>query len=78
MLALPSPLQMRRMAPGLLLMAAVLLLFRDTAVAMVTIWNRSETFAHAFLVPPIVLWLVWRRRETLATLPTQQIGRAHV
>ncbi len=60
--------QCQRLAPGLLLLAAVLLLFRETAVAMVTIWERSETFAHAFLVPPIVLWLVWRRRATLAVL----------
>jgi exosortase A len=63
-----SPAALRRLAPALLLMAALLLLFRDTAQAMVTIWIRSDTFAHAFLVPPIVVWLVWRRRETLATL----------
>jgi exosortase A len=34
----------------------------------VEIWSRSETFTHAFLVPPIVLWLIWRQRERLATL----------
>jgi exosortase A len=45
----------------------VLLLYRDTAVAMVGIWERSDTFAHAFLVPPIVAWLVWRKRAMLAT-----------
>ena len=39
---------------------SILLLYRDTAMAMVSIWLRSETFAHAFLVPPITLWLVWR------------------
>ena len=59
---------LRRLAPGLLLAAALLLLFRDTATAMVTIWLRSDTFAHAILVPPIALWLVWRRRALLATL----------
>jgi exosortase A len=63
-----SQAALRRLAPGLLLIAALLLLFRDTAQAMVTIWIRSDTFAHAFLVPPIVVWLVWRRRETLAAL----------
>ncbi len=65
---LPSPAAWLRLAPALLLAAAVLLLFRDTAVAMVTIWNRSDTFAHAFLVPPIVAWLIWRRGDTLATI----------
>jgi exosortase A len=54
--------------PGAMLMVALLLVFAGTAVAMVTIWYRSETFAHAFLVPPIAAWLVWRRREELATV----------
>jgi exosortase A len=51
-----------------LLLAVVLLLYRDTAVEMVRTWSRSDTYAHAFLVPPIVLWLVWRRRHVLAGL----------
>ena len=33
----PTTAAWRRLAPGLLLMAAMLLLFRDTATAMVTI-----------------------------------------
>lgn len=43
----------------------ILFLYRDTAVAMVEIWSRSDTFTHAFLVAPITLWLVWRRRSVL-------------
>ena len=63
--ALPS--SWRRPLPALgLLLLAILLLYSDTFVAMAGIWTRSETFAHAWLVPPIVLWLVWRRREALA------------
>ncbi|MET0518230.1 MAG: exosortase A [Burkholderiaceae bacterium] len=59
----------RRALPGLLLaLLALLLLYRETALAMVTIWERSETFAHAFVVPPISLWLIWRQRALLATL----------
>jgi len=46
----------------------LLLVFRDTAMAMVAIWQRSETFAHAFVVPPISLWLIWRQRHVLANL----------
>jgi exosortase A len=37
-----------------------------TLVGMVDIWNRSGTFTHAFLVPPISLWLVWRLRGPLS------------
>ena len=58
--------------PALMALALVWLvlggLYADTVVAMVTIWNRSETFAHAFLVPPISAWLIWRQREALARL----------
>ena len=46
-------------------------LYADTVSSMVGIWNGSETFAHAFLVPPIALWLIWRRREVLARLPVR-------
>ena len=67
----PPPRPLQTLLPGLLLLAALLLVFRDTATAMVGIWTRSETFAHAFLVPPITLWLVWRRRLDLALLQPQ-------
>lgn len=59
----------RRALPGLaLVLLAVLLLYRQTGLAMVEIWDRSETFAHAFVVPPISLWLIWRQRAQLALL----------
>jgi exosortase A len=56
---------------GLTLLAALLLLYRDTALSMVATWSRSDTYAHAFLVPPIVLWLIWRRRHVLARITPQ-------
>ena len=52
----------------LLVLAFILVVYRDTVIAMVTIWSRSETFTHAFVVPPIVAWLVWRQRHELALL----------
>lgn len=37
---------------------------------MVSIWERSETFAHGFIILPICLWLIWRIRNQIgATLP---------
>lgn len=48
-----------------------LFLYRSTGIAMVTIWAQSETFNHDFLVPPIMLWLVSRRRDVIATLSPQ-------
>ena len=48
---------------------AIVVLFRATAASMVSIWIESETFTHAFLVPPISLWLIWRIRKELALFP---------
>lgn len=50
------------------LIALMLLAYRDTAAAMVGIWIRSETFTHAFVVPPLALWLIWRKRAELERL----------
>ena len=56
----------QRVALLALFIVATLLLYRDTAAAMVEIWLRSETFAHCLLVPPISAWLIWRRRADIA------------
>lgn len=48
--------------PALIVAATSLWLLRDTAQAMATVWARSDTFMHGFLVPPIAAWLAWRRR----------------
>ena len=55
-------------APGialLIVMGMLLSVYHQTAESMVAIWLRSDTFAHAFAVPPLVLWLVWRKRVEL-------------
>ena len=43
----------------------LLLAFHQTVWSMVSIWLRSETFAHGFLILPISLWLVWEKRESI-------------
>jgi exosortase A len=50
------------------LIVAILVMYGSTAMGIVRIWARSETFAHGFVVVPIVLWLVWRMRGTLASM----------
>ncbi len=55
--------------------AAVLLglvaLFWPTFYSMAEVWERSETFAHGYLIIPISLWLIWRRRDVLARIQPQ-------
>ena len=58
-------LRARAFLPFGALLAVLLASYWSTFQGMVEIWMRSETFAHAFVVPPIVIWLVWRRREYL-------------
>ncbi len=54
----------------------ILVLFRDTVWSMISIWLRSETFAHGFLILPISLWLIWERRQALqASTPSPRPGR---
>jgi exosortase A len=52
----------------LLLLTCLGFLYFDTAKAIVLIWSRSETFTHGFVVPPIVVWLIWRQRQALRHL----------
>lgn len=40
-------------------------LFYETLGSMISIWIRSETFTHAFLILPISIWLVWEKRDHL-------------
>jgi exosortase A len=47
---------------------ALLTIYHETAWSMVVIWSRSETFAHGFLILPISLWLVWSRRDEIASV----------
>lgn len=49
----------------------ILALYWRTVGDMAAIWYRSETFAHGFLVLPICVWLVWRKRAELCELPAR-------
>ncbi len=44
------------------------LVFWETYRDIVAIWWRSETFAHGFLILPIVGYLIWLKRAALAPL----------
>lgn len=74
-LAATAPASARPGARNALLVALVMLLpllvFHETALSIAAIWQRSETFAHGYLILPISLWLVWRQRAALQQLPLQ-------
>ena len=49
-------------------LVALFTVFHQAYWSMVETWTRSETFAHGFLIVPIVLFLIWRQRHALADL----------
>jgi exosortase A len=54
----------------------VVVLLQPTFLHMAQIWERSETFAHGYVILPIALWLTWRKRHYLAAIPTNTDWRA--
>lgn len=47
---------------------AILLLHAGDAAHMAASWWTSATFNHVLLIPPLLAWLIWQRREGLAEL----------
>lgn len=48
--------------------AAVLapfLIYLSTVRSIVDIWNSSETFVHGYIILPMSLWMIWKRRHAL-------------
>jgi exosortase A len=68
----PAP-PLSRQAAALLVLAllAPFLLYFGTVRSIVSVWNSSETFAHGYVILPISLWLIWRRRENFSLYPPQ-------
>ena len=67
--AAPGRLSVSRLAVIVAALVAVLLLYWGTAASMVSVWNSSDTFAHGYIILPISLWLIWRRREVFSRIP---------
>lgn len=66
----PDVLKDRRFAVALVLSVVFWLLgwYGETVQSMVATWQRSDTFAHGFLIAPISGWMIWRRRHAVAAL----------
>lgn len=51
-----------------MLAAALLGMFSADVTHLVGLWLNSDTFGHCVLIPFVLGWLVWQRREELAKL----------
>ena len=69
--ATSAPISRQGTALIALALLAPFLLYLGTVRSIVSVWNSSETFAHGYVILPISLWLIWRRRENFSLYPPQ-------
>jgi exosortase len=54
-----------------LTVAALLACYAPTLRGMFEQWRTDEDMSHGFLVPFVILWVIWRERERWRALPAQ-------
>src|SRR5215471_17500797 len=50
------------------ILVVIFAIYWKTTLAMATVWATSQTFAHGFVVIPVFLFLLWRRKSELAAV----------
>lgn len=55
----------------LVVLLAPFLIYFSTAQSIVSVWNQSETFAHGYIILPISLWLIWKRKAVIQRMTPQ-------
>lgn len=60
--------------PGALLLLLVAATWSDTLRVLWASWSHNPNYSHGFLIPPVALYLVWRRREELRGAPIAPSG----
>lgn len=50
----------------LLAIVLVIGIYYETLESIVAIWNRSETYAHGYLIVPFCIYMIWKKRSMLA------------
>jgi exosortase len=57
------------------LMALIVAFYADTLAHLASRWSAEANYSHGFLVPFISGWLLWHRRDLLASVQTPIRGR---
>lgn len=55
----------------IIVIMGILGIYYQTTWSMVATWNRSETYAHGFLILPFSIYMIWTRRRQLLLLDHQ-------
>ena len=43
----------------------LIIAYQKTIFSIVNVWSHSNTYMHGFLIAPISIWLIWRKRNLL-------------
>jgi exosortase len=54
-----------------IVVSALAILYRNVAVELVRVWSTDDYSSHGFLIPPIVVFLLWERRDRFRAVPVQ-------
>src|ERR1700682_6377238 len=67
---------MTRIRPAVVVLTALTLAvcYAPTLRGMFQQWSTDEDMSHGFLVPLVVLWVIWRERERWQALPLEPSG----
>ena len=55
----------------LLLAGAFLALYLPILINLATDWYNDDNYSHGFLIIPVAAWLIWKKRETLKSIPLE-------
>src|SRR5687767_8895626 len=66
-------LAIKRMRQSIVVLGAVALVlcYASTLRGMFEHWSNDEDMSHGFVVPLVVLWIVWRERARWRALPAE-------
>jgi len=62
--------------PGLIVLASLAVSYYPILQALVRQWLASEDYSHGILIVPIALYLAWRKRDELQSVPMRPDWRA--
>ncbi|MBK7091219.1 MAG: exosortase/archaeosortase family protein [bacterium] len=51
--------------------AVILMMYLPILIGLAGDWYNDDNYSHGFLIIPISLWLVWRKRDILRTIPLE-------
>ncbi len=55
-----------------ILFALIIIVYLPVLYDLFLDWYTDDNYSHGFLILPIALWLIWRKRHELAQIPTNR------